>query len=50
MNIFVDSKGKPKTFDKFSVEKIVYDEKRRIIGLAIWNNTSGKRVFVWQRT
>jgi len=46
----LEDKGKYKTFDKFSVEKIAYDEKRRITGLAIWNNTTGKRVFVWQRT
>lgn len=42
--------GKLKTYDKFSVEKIAYDDKRRVCGLAIWNNTTGKRVFVWQRT
>ena len=46
----LEDKGRYKTFDKFSVEKIAYDEKRRITGLAIWNNTTGKRVFVWQRT
>ena len=49
MNI-IDDKGKFKTYDKFSVEKIAYDEKRRIIGLAIRNNTTDKRVFVWRRT
>ena len=42
--------GKPKTFDSFSVEKIAYDESDRISGLAIRNNKSGKRAFVWQRT
>lgn len=46
----VDDKGKFKTYDKFSVEKIAYDEKRRISGLAIRNDTTDKRVFVWQRT
>lgn len=42
--------GKFRTFDTFSVEKIAYDEKHRISGLAIWNNKTDKRVFVWQRT
>lgn len=42
--------GKAKTFDTFSVEKIVYDNDGRISGLAIRNNKSDKRVFVWQRT
>jgi hypothetical protein len=37
-----------KTNDKFSVEKIAY-EGRSISGLAIFNNTTGKRCFVWQR-
>lgn len=49
MNIS-DSNGKLKTYDTFSVEKIAYDEKRRISGLAIWNDKTNKRVFVWQRT
>ena len=38
-----------KCFDKFSVEKIAYDEKSgRIIGLAIRNDTKKCRAFVWQ--
>lgn len=49
MNISTAS-GKPKTFDTFSVEKIAYDSNDRISGLAIWNNKTNKRVFVWQRT
>lgn len=49
MNISTTS-GKPKTFDTFSVEKIAYDDHDRISGLAIWNNKTNKRVFVWQRT
>lgn len=49
MNIS-NNNGKPKTYDTFSVEKIAYDEKHRISGLAIWNNKTNKRVFVWQRT
>lgn len=40
--------GKWKTLDHFSVEKIAYDSNRRISGLAIRNDTTGKRCFVWQ--
>ena len=50
MNISSGNNGKPKTFDTFSVEKIAYDANDRISGLAIWNNKTNKRVFVWQRT
>lgn len=35
-----------KCYDKFAVEKIKIDNKR-ITGLAIRNETNGKRVFVW---
>lgn len=42
------SNGKFKTYDTFGVEKIVYDDKRRISGLAIINDKTGKRCFVWQ--
>lgn len=38
-----------RTYDTFSVEKIAYDDKRRISGLSILNDKTGKRVFVWQR-
>lgn len=42
--------GKPSTYDKFSVEKIKYDEEtREITGLAITNNKTGKLVFVYTR-
>lgn len=42
--------GKPTTYDKFSVEKIKYDEKtNEIVGLAIRNNKTNKRVFLWQK-
>lgn len=42
--------GKLGTYDKFSVEKIKYDEKtREIIGLAISNDKTKKLVFIWQR-
>lgn len=37
-----------KTYDTFSVEKITYDEKRRINAMSIINDKSGKRAFVWQ--
>lgn len=40
--------GKPTTYDKFHVEKIVYDEQRNISGLSI-QNQKNKRVFVWQK-
>jgi hypothetical protein len=46
-----DRNGKPvfKCFDKFSVEKIAYDENSgRIIGLAIRNDSKNCRAFVWQ--
>ena len=38
-----------KTFDTFSIEKVVYDKKRKIEGLAIFNNTLKKRAWLWQR-
>ena len=40
--------GKPTTYDKFHVEKIVYDEQRNISGLSI-QNQKNNRVFVWQK-
>ena len=42
-----DRTGKMMTYDKFEVEKITYDEKKNIVGLAIRNTTMGKRAFVW---
>ena len=42
-------KRKYSTYDNFSVEKIVYDTDGRISGLAIRNDTTGKRAFVWQK-
>lgn len=36
------------TYDTFSVEKIAYADKK-LSGLSIINDKSGKRVFVWQR-
>lgn len=38
--------GKYRCYDKFEIEKIAYDEKENISGLAIKCN--GKRCFVWQ--
>ena len=38
--------GKFKTFDTFSVEKIGYTD-RRITGLAIRNDKTGQRCYVW---
>lgn len=37
------------SYERFSVEKIAYDESKNIIGLSILNS-KGKRVFVWQRS
>jgi hypothetical protein len=47
MNIKRDQRG-VKTNDKFAVEKIAYDN-RKVSGLAIFSQTTGKRVFVWQK-
>lgn len=42
--------GKWKTYDKFSVAKIKYDEKsREIVALAIKNDKTGHNVFIWQK-
>lgn len=35
--------------ERFSIEKIAYDEAKNITGLSI-KNSKGKRVFVWQRS
>ena len=40
--------GKYKNFDRFTVEKIAYNDAQEISGLSILCN--GKRCFVWQRT
>lgn len=37
-----------KTFDTFRVEKIAYDDNRKISGLALINEKIGKRCFIWQ--
>lgn len=41
-----EKNGKYATYDKFSVEKIAYDENRQITGISI-KNQDGKRVFVY---
>lgn len=47
VNIYTNNKGKLTTNDKFSVEKIKYnEEKREIIGLSIINQRK-ERVFVY---
>lgn len=43
-----DYNGKLKCYDNFDVEKIAYNESEKISGIAIYNNTIGKRCFVWQ--
>ena len=37
------------TYDTFSIEKIAYDEDCKISGIAIRNDKTGKRCFVWQK-
>lgn len=44
-DLYKDSNGK--CSDKFSVEKIIIEDKK-IVALAIRNDTLNKRVFVWQ--
>lgn len=41
--------GKAMTYDVFEVEKITYDKKRQIEGLAIRNAKTKQRVFVWMK-
>lgn len=42
-----NSNGRFSTFDTFSVEKIAYDENRRISGICIRNDSLKKRCFIW---
>lgn len=44
-----EKNGKYATYDKFSVEKIVYDDNRQITGISI-KNQKGERVFVYNNT
>lgn len=41
--------GKYRCYDTFGIEKIAYDDKENICGLAIVNETAGRRAFVWQK-
>lgn len=46
-----DGRNGKKCYDRFSVEKIKYSEDdKRIVALAIWNDTAGKRAYVWQES
>jgi len=38
--------GKLQCYDKFVVEKLLYDDKRNIVALSIKNENNGKRVFL----
>lgn len=44
----IEDKGRYRTYDTFSVEKIAYDERRNISGIAIRNDKTKRRCFVWQ--
>jgi len=44
----VSTGNKKTTYDRFYVEKIAYDDKRKISGLSI-KNQDDKRVFIWQK-
>ena len=46
--IIKNDKGKYMTYDKFSIEKIVYNEQGEISGISIVNQKK-ERVFVWQK-
>lgn len=45
-----NGKKKYTTYDKFSVEKIKYNENRQVTDIAIRNETTSKRVFVYNTT
>lgn len=46
--IIKNDKGKYMTYDKFSIEKIVYNEQEEISGISIVNQKK-ERVFVWKK-
>lgn len=49
-NATTNKAGKPSTYDKFSVEKIKYNEEtREITGLAIKNDKTNKLVFIYTK-
>ena len=45
-----NQKAQYAVYDHFFVERISYDENRRINGLALRNEKTGKRCFVWQNS
>lgn len=45
---FDEKSSAPRTYDRFSVEKIAYDESERISGIAIRNEKT-RKLLVWQR-
>lgn len=47
-NIVDGKNGSKQCYDKFTVEKIIIENKR-IVALAIWNTTKDCRAFVWQK-
>lgn len=49
MNVKQTGNGKFRTYDTFTVERIAYTNKR-ISGLCIRNDATGKRCFVWYET
>ena len=48
-NVSLNKSGKPTIYDKFSVEKIKYDESGEIVGLAIWNHNTKQRVYIYTK-
>lgn len=49
-NGYTNAKGKPATYDKFSVTNIAYDEETGgITGVAVKNDNTGKGVFLWKK-
>lgn len=46
-NIYKNDKGKLVCYDSFEVEKIAYNDKQEISGLAILNAKTRKRAFAW---
>lgn len=44
-----NGRQKYKTYDTFEVQKIAYDDRRSISGLAIRNAKTKKLVFLWQK-
>ena len=47
--IWVKAEDMKSKYDKFFVEKIKIENKQ-VVGLAVKNETTGKRVFVWQKS